>query len=68
MLELSAPALLPEVRIKPPLPRSTGFLHRLRRALARPANYHLELQADAYRELLIREPELQPETIARLFW
>lgn len=45
-----------------------GCWLRLRGQIAQPTRDPREQQADAYRDLLIHDPDLQAETIARLFW
>lgn len=50
-----------------PHPSRASFFRRLGRIRTTLSHYHRE-PADAYRDLLIQQPDLQPETIARLFW
>ncbi|WP_341920869.1 hypothetical protein [Hydrocarboniphaga effusa] len=48
-------------------PSAVGCWPWLRGRLMRPED-HRGQQDDTYRDLLIRDPELQAETLARLFW
>ena len=46
----------------------TGCWRWLHGRHAQPMQNLREQQADAYRDLLIHDPDLQAETVARLFW